>query len=840
MPSTLIGALRVVLSADTADFKTGLSDASKATQQFTGQLSGASVKISSFGRSLGAMFTVGAIVAASKQVLDYAGNLEDLADTTGLTTDSLQEMSHVAKQTGSSLDGFTNAAFKLGVNLSDATKKVQESVEALGLSYMALRDMSPDEQFRATADALGRVENVQERNRLGVILMGKGYKEVAGSISEGYSKIADGAAKTSASSIKAISDLGDEWDKLKGTLMAVAATLIGPLAKGLNFIIDRLSKATEIVKDAADNWRLIFGGNVAEGPKVFGNAMGNLPKPIGLATLSMEEAEEAAKKLDEQVKKSIETNKDAAKAAKEAEQDRMDALRESNALEGQIREENKRFAEEAIANIDREQKAQREYFNWLGERRMEDDAITMLPIENTMTLPWVKFKDTVMQDAPGVVAKFESISESVQDIGSTIVKAFTSGGNPFKAIGSLLGEAFGNDMGKLISKNISGMLGQVLGSFAGPLGALAGSLLGKAASWIGGLFGGGKKKREEEAKRQAAEAAEWLEKMRVKAEALNGELEATQDELGDLIDKARDLGYEFDKAGNFVGVNFEKMKGAASEFGVDLNALGPAFRQQGIDAEATKIVNAFELLSKGGGDVGTILVGMKDEIGKLVAKSIDLGTTIPANMKPWIDELARTHQLVDENGKEITDLSKIKFGEPIKTEFEKISESIKELITKIGELIDKIAAIPTQKTLTVTTNHQTTGTPSSGVDDTGGDNGQGVDQGHALGTMGRYGEWFKKFPDTGMATSLHGMEAVIRPDQALPFAMDTLAGLNAGAQPAAAAATPKVQASFAIENVLMLDGAVMKDWVKRTVVTAADNNEGGFRSDMRDVIGVTT
>ncbi len=103
------------------------------------------------------------------------------------------------------------------------------------------------------------------------------------------------------------------------------------------------------------------------------------------------------------------------------------------------------------------------------------------------------------------------------------------------------------------------------------------------------------------------------------------------------------------------------MKAKAEEFGISVDGLGPKFRQQGIDAEAAKIVNAFTLLEKAGGDVGGILVGLKDEIGKVVGDSIKFGTTVPKNMQPWIAELIRTGQLVDENGVAITDLSQIKF-----------------------------------------------------------------------------------------------------------------------------------------------------------------------------------
>ena len=102
------------------------------------------------------------------------------------------------------------------------------------------------------------------------------------------------------------------------------------------------------------------------------------------------------------------------------------------------------------------------------------------------------------------------------------------------------------------------------------------------------------------------------------------------------------------------------------------------------------IINAFNLIVDAGGDVGGVLFDMQDEISKVVADSKKFGTTIPENMKPWIEELQRAGLLVDENGEKITDLGGIKYGEKIKTEAEKTREAFEKIIDRIQELIDKI------------------------------------------------------------------------------------------------------------------------------------------------------
>jgi hypothetical protein len=99
--------------------------------------------------------------------------------------------------------------------------------------------------------------------------------------------------------------------------------------------------------------------------------------------------------------------------------------------------------------------------------------------------------------------------------------------------------------------------------------------------------------------------------------------------------------------------------------------------------------------------VGTVLAGMGDEISTLVTDSLKFGTEIPANMKPWIDELVRTNQLVDENGVAITDLGDLKFAAPIATEFEKITAKLTELVDGIAAAVAKLDELTRPRTIQV-------------------------------------------------------------------------------------------------------------------------------------------
>jgi hypothetical protein len=196
-----------------------VEDATKKLAPATDSWGSSLGKVKDVIGALGVGLSIGAVVGFTKSIvsstLDAAGALVDLSNKTGLSTETLQRMQFVAKQSGTDMGAFADAAFKMGVNVTEGTKKARDAAQDLGLNWQTLRNASPDQQFDMVVKALEAMVDPQRRNADAVALFGKGAKEVLPAIVDGYTKVAKEATVAGDAQVKAWDAAGDAWDRFK-------------------------------------------------------------------------------------------------------------------------------------------------------------------------------------------------------------------------------------------------------------------------------------------------------------------------------------------------------------------------------------------------------------------------------------------------------------------------------------------------------------------------------------------------------------------------------------------------------------------------------------------------
>jgi hypothetical protein len=219
-----------------------------ATTKTTEATSGWSTAVSTATGVLGAFgisFSVGqvvqwsqAIVGMGKAILDNASALSSMATKTGLSVEQLQRFASAGAAAGVTVNDFTDAAFKLGLALEGGETGVVDAVAKLHLNYQALMNLRPDQQFNAVAKALEAVGNVQERNRLGVELMGKSYSTIAPAIAKGFTDMANQAQVATTQQVEALGRLSDAWAKFVADRKNQATALAGSTVLGAETVAE--------------------------------------------------------------------------------------------------------------------------------------------------------------------------------------------------------------------------------------------------------------------------------------------------------------------------------------------------------------------------------------------------------------------------------------------------------------------------------------------------------------------------------------------------------------------------------------------------------------------------
>ena len=171
-------------------------------------------------------------------------------------------------------------------------------------------------------------------------------------------------------------------------------------------------------------------------------------------------------------------------------------------------------------------------------------------------------------------------------------------------------------------------------------------------------------------------------------------------EMRQLADDAHTDWQAMEEAARTYGV---AMKTVVDEAGnetqvLDESLLGLGHAQAKLTDEAGRLAAAWDLLTGEGARTGAAIRGMTDEAQGFVTKALEMGIALPAAMQPMIEKMIEHGRLTDLNSEKLTDLSGLTFAEPLAEKFDTLITKLTELIEKIagrGGVTQTIDAIPT-------------------------------------------------------------------------------------------------------------------------------------------------
>ena len=203
-------------SADTAGQEAGSKFGSSFGDKMKNGLMIAGAGIAAFGVTAGA-----ALGKSISDVSKYGDHVDKMSQKIGFSAEGFQKWDYVLNRAGTSIDSMAPVM----KTLSNAAVSNSEAFQQLGISQEEVANMSQEELFGRTIEALSGMEEGAERTALASKLLGRGASELAPLINGGTDAIEEQMKMAeeygmvmSDEGVKASADFVDAQTTLQGTL----------------------------------------------------------------------------------------------------------------------------------------------------------------------------------------------------------------------------------------------------------------------------------------------------------------------------------------------------------------------------------------------------------------------------------------------------------------------------------------------------------------------------------------------------------------------------------------------------------------------------------------------
>ncbi len=208
----------------------------------------------------GALAATAAVVGFGKAALESAVEIRNLSKISGASTDALQRLGRIAKQSGGDADDVADAFREMQLRLAEVaelgTGPAHDALKIIGVSLADLEGMSPDQTFDTLRDAISQVEDPALQLFAAEELLGGSAERLNAIVSqspEAFDKataaIGDNTV-LSESQIETLARMREQWTQLSARIQVAIATALEKVLPVLKSIAGFIKR----------NWQPILAG----------------------------------------------------------------------------------------------------------------------------------------------------------------------------------------------------------------------------------------------------------------------------------------------------------------------------------------------------------------------------------------------------------------------------------------------------------------------------------------------------------------------------------------------------------------------------------------------------
>lgn len=237
--------VKLKFTADTAEanrgvdkIKSSLSDLKSMGASFGGVLAKGLA-----GLSVGLIAVGAAAVRGLKDVIDFAGEIKDISDSTGISIKSLIELREQFRQAGVDTGRLQFVLANMSNTLQDPNEDTLKWLEKWGVSIEEIESMNIADRFQLIGEKIGGMATQAERLKASKDMFGKAGADLVRLFDDAESKL---------NAQKMLGDLPNTMAIIASTLESAGDIFDGLTVKWLQFFAGFASQLLDPIKEAAE------------------------------------------------------------------------------------------------------------------------------------------------------------------------------------------------------------------------------------------------------------------------------------------------------------------------------------------------------------------------------------------------------------------------------------------------------------------------------------------------------------------------------------------------------------------------------------------------------------